>query len=154
MPSTQPIGLLARMRIRKKLIFLHTCFSLGLAAVLVIASRPAVNEIVNQSERSEAMLWMKMIEAALDEGYEGRSATNQVEEVLERIDVRHVRIGVSDLDQAPFLQPDLHELQTEPGRATPIRDREGRACAALLDDGRVYTVHTTLQGARKGVRQL
>lgn len=52
----RPSGLLARMRIRKKLIFLHTCFSLGLAAILLVLVRPAITEVVQRAELDEARL--------------------------------------------------------------------------------------------------
>lgn len=47
-------GLLTRMRIRKKLIFLHTVFSLLLAGVLLVLLRPAVARIVQRGEREDA----------------------------------------------------------------------------------------------------
>jgi integrase len=42
------------MRIRKKLIVLHTAFSLGLAGILLVLLRPAVTDLVRQAETSEA----------------------------------------------------------------------------------------------------
>lgn len=45
-----PGGLLASMRIRKKLIFLHTIFSILLTSVLLISVRPAVNRAVSEAE--------------------------------------------------------------------------------------------------------
>lgn len=47
-------GLLAGLRIRIKLIVLHTCFSLALAGILMLALRPAVAEVVKQAEAHEA----------------------------------------------------------------------------------------------------
>lgn len=44
-------GLLARLRVRKKLIVLHTIFSLVLATILLIALRPAVRHVVREAER-------------------------------------------------------------------------------------------------------
>jgi signal transduction histidine kinase len=58
-------GLLAGMRIRKKLIFLHTFFSLLLAAILVVALRPAVGRIVQEAEEHEARLVMSVLAAKL-----------------------------------------------------------------------------------------
>jgi C4-dicarboxylate-specific signal transduction histidine kinase len=49
-------GLLADMRIRKKLIFLHTSFSVVLATILLVALRPAIAEVVERAERNEARL--------------------------------------------------------------------------------------------------
>ncbi|MEM0983205.1 MAG: ATP-binding protein [Planctomycetota bacterium] len=50
-----PSGLLAGLRIRKKLILLHTIFSLGLAALLLVALRPALREIVRTAEEVRAI---------------------------------------------------------------------------------------------------
>lgn len=49
-------GLLAGMRIRKKLVVLHTLFSLTLAAILLIAVRPAVTLVVSRAEVEHARL--------------------------------------------------------------------------------------------------
>ncbi len=53
------------MRIRKKLIFLHTFFSLLLATILVVALRPAVGRIVQEAEEHEARLVMGVLGARL-----------------------------------------------------------------------------------------
>lgn len=53
--------LLAGMRIRKKLIFLHTCFSLVLAGALALAMRPAVTEVVRQAEQHEATVVLDLL---------------------------------------------------------------------------------------------
>lgn len=50
-----PGGLLASMRIRKKLIFLHTVFSILLTSVLLISVRPAVNRAVSEAESAIAV---------------------------------------------------------------------------------------------------
>ncbi len=49
-------GLLAGMRIRKKLIFLHTLFSLALTLILLVALRPAISQILDRAERTSATL--------------------------------------------------------------------------------------------------
>lgn len=54
--SLPDTGFLAGMRIRKKLIVLHTFFSLILVALLTLALRPAVNRILERAELHEARL--------------------------------------------------------------------------------------------------
>ncbi len=54
-----PVGFLARLRIRKKLIVLHTFFTLGLAGVLLAVQRPAAGEIVLRAETDAAMLALR-----------------------------------------------------------------------------------------------
>ena len=49
-------GFLAGMRIRKKLIVLHTFFSLVLVTLLTLALRPAVNRILERAELHEAKM--------------------------------------------------------------------------------------------------
>lgn len=74
-------GFLAQMRIRKKLIVLHTCFSLGLAVILLLLLRPALAEVVEQGEMNEARVLLRSILASgaavdsesLDGDAEGRS---------------------------------------------------------------------------------
>ncbi len=54
-------GFLAGLRIRKKLMFLHTVFSLGLAAVLLLAVRPALREVVYRAESEEARTLLQLL---------------------------------------------------------------------------------------------
>ena len=53
--------LLSGMRIRKKLIVLHTAFSLGLGAILLIAIRPAMTKVIHGAEVDQAMGVMESI---------------------------------------------------------------------------------------------
>jgi C4-dicarboxylate-specific signal transduction histidine kinase len=53
-------GLLWEMRVRKKVLVLHTLFSLGLAAVLLVPLRPAITEVVEQAEMNEAKLVLSL----------------------------------------------------------------------------------------------
>lgn len=48
------------MRVRKKVLFLHTLFFLGLAAILLVPLRPAITEVVEQAEISEARLILRL----------------------------------------------------------------------------------------------
>lgn len=54
-------GLLAGMRIRFKLVTLHTLFSLVLAGILLLALRPALREVVRNAEAHEARVLMNVI---------------------------------------------------------------------------------------------
>lgn len=59
-------GLLAGMRIRKKLIFLHTAFSAALATILLVALRPAIAEVVQRAEVAEAEALLRVFVSAAD----------------------------------------------------------------------------------------
>ncbi|MGD9692934.1 MAG: sensor histidine kinase [Phycisphaerales bacterium] len=54
-------ALLSTMRIRKKLVLLHTAFSLTLAGILLLAVRPAVRGVVREAEEHEARLAMRLL---------------------------------------------------------------------------------------------
>lgn len=70
------IPLLGPMRIRKKLILLHTLFSLTLTAVLLLAIRPAMRELIRQAELHEAQVAMALLDALPD-----RAMTMRIEGV-------------------------------------------------------------------------
>lgn len=63
----RPAGLLAGMRIRKKLLLLHTLFSLTLAAILGLALGPAVQRIVTEAETHEARLALSITTAQVEQ---------------------------------------------------------------------------------------
>jgi signal transduction histidine kinase len=63
----------AGMRIRKKLIFLHTLFSLILAAFLALALRPAINRVVERAEQHEASVILAAEMALGEAGSEART---------------------------------------------------------------------------------
>ncbi|MDX2132468.1 MAG: ATP-binding protein [Planctomycetota bacterium] len=61
-------GLLAGMRIRKKLVFLHTLFSLALATILLVAVRPAIRAVVEKAELEEARVVLDALTPSLSTG--------------------------------------------------------------------------------------
>lgn len=77
-------GLLAGMRIRKKLIVLHTCFSLALATILFVAMRPAISEVVRQGELHEAELLLRLAMASPTPDWPSSSDPNQNSLTIER----------------------------------------------------------------------
>ncbi len=56
-------GILAGLRIRKKLIVLHTSFSLALAVLLLVALRPALTKVIVQGEQAQAMVALDLMRA-------------------------------------------------------------------------------------------
>lgn len=56
------------MRIRKKLIVLHTLFSLFLAALLLVLVRPAIRRVVEQAEADEAKTILALLAPDLRNG--------------------------------------------------------------------------------------
>ncbi len=47
-------GILSGMRIRKKLIVLHTLFSISLGIILLIALKPAMSKVINSAEQEQS----------------------------------------------------------------------------------------------------
>lgn len=88
----RPGGLLAGMRIRKKLIFLHTLFSLVLAGILALALWPAVNSVVDQAELHEAKLALSVLLAREAEAARRGDAAG-VEHVVDQMN-RELPAGV------------------------------------------------------------
>lgn len=60
-PNPGQRGVLSGMRIRKKLIVLHTGFSLALCGILLLALRPAVSDVVRGAELDEAKLMLDVL---------------------------------------------------------------------------------------------
>ncbi|MCA9289005.1 MAG: hypothetical protein KDA05_10500, partial [Phycisphaerales bacterium] len=56
------------MRIRKKLIVLHTCFSLALAAILLVSLRPAVAKIMDRAEVDQGTLLLRGLARFVENG--------------------------------------------------------------------------------------
>ncbi|MEO1584962.1 MAG: ATP-binding protein [Planctomycetota bacterium] len=55
-------GVLGTMRVRKKLLVLHTAFSAVLAVILLVALRPAASEVLLRAEMDEAVLALRLTE--------------------------------------------------------------------------------------------
>jgi signal transduction histidine kinase len=56
------------MRIRKKLVFLHTGFSIVLALILLFALRPTITEVVERAEIDEAKIVLEALGPAREPG--------------------------------------------------------------------------------------
>ncbi len=61
--ADRPSGILAGLRIRKKLMVLHTSFSLSLAVMLLLALRPALTKVVVQGEQAQAETALVLLRA-------------------------------------------------------------------------------------------
>jgi C4-dicarboxylate-specific signal transduction histidine kinase len=110
-------GLLAGMRIRKKLIVLHTLFSLTLALILVIALRPAIGQIVRQAELDEARLLLGALAAeGLGPGSRALDSLSALENVQVIPGSAEELALSSDVIAAARARP----LEPLPGEARPL----------------------------------
>jgi len=97
------------MQIRKKLIVLHTAFSLGLGVVLLIAIRPAMSKVIfgaefDQSEQLSSLL--------LDD----QAPLDRIQSV--HLDNIHVKIGAEGDDV--ISDSIAHQARQNPGVGVPI----------------------------------
>jgi C4-dicarboxylate-specific signal transduction histidine kinase len=104
-------GFFAGMRVRKKLMFLHTLFSVGLAIILLVALRPAIGEVVWRAEISKA-------KAALTSVEPGSLGAPDIV----------VRSGTADL--LAIDEQTAAQARATPGEAVALPNRDGAARAA------------------------
>lgn len=147
-PSRRRAGFLAGMRIRKKLIFLHTCFSLSLAAVLLVALRPAVQGIVREAETDEAMLLLR--QAAEVIGREPLALADVVPLLASD------RVSVEAGERAPGgLGAEVaRRARAAPGHPLPTGTTGAVAWLGSGDDGRYVLVRARIPQARRAVVRL
>lgn len=149
-------ALLAGMRIRKKLVFLHTCFSLVLAGVLALAMRPAVREVVRQAEQHESML---VLDIVLAERARARTAAGPPAD--DPLGLLRARLGGS----ATILNGSAESIGIDPSDAGRIRAQsygltvrraDGSSIAAAYDPAadEFFAVNVVLTGARDAVTNL
>lgn len=127
-------GLLASMRIRKKLIFLHSLFSLILASILLIAVRPAVQRAVAEAEGALADREVR----ALSEGAELLTPGFG--------DLLTIRRG--DPDSLALKTGEADRLRTAGGSVIPLRGEGGWTWRGAFIGGEAIIVGARLESAR------
>jgi signal transduction histidine kinase len=85
------LGLLGTMRIRKKLVVLHTLFSLMLGVVLLVTLRPGASAVVSRAERSQAEAAIAILSAS---GWTG--IDEPLPDQLSEIEGLEYRVGSAD----------------------------------------------------------
>ncbi|MEC9372943.1 MAG: histidine kinase dimerization/phospho-acceptor domain-containing protein, partial [Planctomycetota bacterium] len=138
-------GLLAGMRIRKKLVILHTFFSLSLAVILLLSVRPAIHDIVFKAESHECRVAIELLAAA-----------QQSAERLDRVRIDNLDIRVGDA-AALNLPPQLiARARANPGETIVARGEQDWPLAVRLDPAtnKIHAVSTRASEARTGVLRL
>lgn len=114
-------GFLWGMRVRKKVLFLHTLFFLGLAAVLLVPLRPAITDVVEQAEVSEARMILRLAMAQAAANPTAFSSINQSPPGwADTLADSQVRRGTAE------------ELGLDAATASVARSGGGRAVGALI----------------------
>lgn len=135
-------GLLTRMRIRKKLVVLHTVFSLVLAAILLVALRPALGEIVKRAESSQAVAMLDLMapELARADTFPAPPGAG-----LRMGDQRELDVGPQEWSDA----------SARPGSAVPAASEAGGGGAIMWVPGRGMVMLTLqLPAVRAAVTRL
>jgi signal transduction histidine kinase len=136
------------MRIRMKLMLLHTGFSLGLAAILLIALRPAIGGVVEQAELNEARVVLGL--AIATDG--DPAASNRVSpDVTVRVGTAE-ELGVPDAVAAA--------ARASPGQTVPAPAGDDRTAAVAFEpdaggiEGKFWLATVRIPEARAGVLKL
>lgn len=139
------------MRVRKKVLVLHTLFSLGLAAVLLIPLRPAIMEVVEQAESSEARLILRSL--LLD--WSSSADVDTLKARWERFAPEAmIRIGTPEaLGLTPALQSQVRQA---PGSVATAFVGDAMTALAMPDgpEGRAVAVAVRIPEARRAVWEL
>lgn len=148
-------GLLAGMRIRKKLVFLHTIFSLTLAGVLLVAVRPAIRAVVEEAELEESRVVLDALTPSLSQGEGVRRADEAAARLAEGAIVRSG--SADDLGLTPET---ASAAVAAGGRAVVGESSMLGACAVSHTPARADTperfhaLSVRIQGARRAVMDL
>lgn len=155
-------NLLAGMRIRKKLVFLHTVFSLLLAGVLAVALYPALNEVVRQAEAHEAAMVLSMVmrdrERAIDGLTDDEAARQAATDATRRVQAAlgaNVSLREGSPDAVGLDQVEVARVRAHPS-PSPVRLEDKSTAVAVFDPrtGDFIASRVVLTGARDAVVNL
>lgn len=159
-PATRrraPARLLGTMRIRKKLILLHTLFSAGLAALMFFILRPAIQDLVRQAEAEDAayVLGTLDVRGLTDGRPQGRLTI-----------ASGITLRWGDADELGLRSSAIAQMQRAASAPVPLAfggggagrggDELGSAGLYLphAQGGRYYLVDRRLEGVRASVQRL
>jgi signal transduction histidine kinase len=138
------------MRVRKKVLVLHTLFSLGLAAVLLIPLRPAIMEVVEQAEGSEARAILRQI---LAEARDNATAEQNADRWAAAAPDAQVRRGSSErLSLPPSI---VAAAAVNPGQIVPaMLDHQQPGAVVMIAPDEFWAVGVRIGEARRAVWEL
>lgn len=134
--------LLGAMRIRKKLVILHTVFSLAMGAALLLSLRPAVRAVVREAEENEATLSMALLAS------DPKHAST---EALEGVDFLMGDSAIEGVEGAA-----VRAARSAPGRDFPVITPDGAPRLIRFDEarGEFLSVTARLPAARAAVMRV
>jgi signal transduction histidine kinase len=152
-PSSQPSarpqrpprrGILAGLRIRKKLIVLHTSFSLVLAILLLVALRPALTKVIVQGEQAQAWVALDLMRSDRDI----RTITIPADNADS---TGRVTAVVGDPRAIGLTDSQITRLRETSGPILLTGTRDGAGVAVLLEDSSAATVRARNNATRGAV---
>lgn len=155
----RPSGLLAGMRIRKKLIVLHTLFSLVLAGVLVGLLRPAIERIVEEAELHEVRLAVSLVRAKLQRDRMGLRTDGERAAIisdLQQAMPAGITLSIGQGERMGINSLLLERARKAPGELVIFRLADGQNAALVIDeqDGSAFVASAQLDSARASVTRL
>lgn len=149
-------GLLAGMRIRKKLFVLHTFFSLALTLILLVAIRPAIARILDRADSQASMDLLSTLVPELS-----TARTTQAPRVVEFLRTRpHVVVKEGSASELEIPRELAVNASTTPGRVLELETPPWEASAAVFvtppgaSEGRYIALSTSSPAARTAVTGL
>lgn len=149
-------GLLAGMRIRKKLVVLHTFFSLALALILLVALRPAIARIIDRADSQAASDLLATLAPELSSG-----RLTQSPRLAELIKNRpHVVIREGSAIELEIPRDIAVHASTNPGSVVELSSPPWDAAAVVFvtppgaSEGRYIALSTSSPSARQAVTGL
>jgi signal transduction histidine kinase len=141
-------AVLSGMRIRKKLVFLHTCFSLVLAGILALALRPAAREVVARAELHEAQTVAGLLLAPSASGAPAGAGSFTIPD--------NISLRTGSPDEVGLSPAEAQRLKETPGQAAPLGETDGATLVGVYDRtrDRFIVLGVTLEGARSAVGRL
>lgn len=135
-------GVFSGLKIRKKLIVLHTSFSLVLGVLLLVALAPAMGKMVDGAEQDQAGL----IFDSVKRGVEGAG----------EFDENSVRVRVGEMVDLGISQREAARLQDNPGELGVVPGRSFGGGVVGFDpmSGQFVEVRTRSMRARQMVRMI
>lgn len=152
-------GLLTGFRIRKKLMVLHTGFSVALMLLLILALRPAVREVVERAERSEAAALASGLMWTARQGGDLDRVERAADLIASMPDISIRRGSPAEL-AAAALNPGLLVTGELP-RDTPVFGADGTSVFLVIgsstegeDGDRAFLISARMPEARDAVTRL